>query len=228
MAKHRLVSIIIPTFNEAAEIVQTLKPMQSLRDSGHEVIVVDGGSTDQTCEIAAPLVDCIFKGTKGRAAQMHLGASQATHGIYWFVHADTGVQSDSIAEIQAAIQSGKKWGRFDVRLNAQKPVFRVVEAMMNFRSCLTGICTGDQGIFVEREIYQQIGGMPQQALMEDIEVSKRLLRQKKRPACIHRKIVTSARRWQQKGVIRTIVLMWWLRFAYFFGVSANQINRWYR
>jgi rSAM/selenodomain-associated transferase 2 len=159
---------------------------------------------------------------------MALGAARARHEILWFVHADTSVPKDAdVSILDALSQAGKRWGRFDVRLSGDQLPLRVVEWMMNWRSRVTGVCTGDQGIFVTRRAYDAVGGMPDQALMEDLELSRRL-RRAQRPACLTQRLVTSSRRWERRGILRTIVQMWSLRTAYALGVDPSRLNQWYR
>ncbi len=219
-------SVIIPALNEAQHIRETLRLLQPLRQRGHEVIVVDGGSNDDTVKLAIPLADVVLNASPGRAGQMAAGVDASHQPIIWFLHADTRIPADADHEIIHALQDNG-WGRFDVTLSGQHPLLRVVETMMNLRSCLTGIATGDQGIFVSRELYEMIGGMPHQPLMEDVEMS-RLLKCHGRPACIKLPLQTSSRRWEEKGILRTILLMWGLRAAYALGVPASRLSALYR
>jgi len=218
-----LVSIIIPVLNESEEISNTLRLLQPFRDQGHELIVVDGGSIDDTLSLAEPLVDILIHSEKGRALQMNAGAAIAHGDIFWFLHADTLVAEDSLVLLSSALSSGYDWGRFDVRLSGQQLLLRIVERMMNLRSCLTGIATGDQGLFMTRDVFDEVGGFPTIPLMEDIELSKKL-KKTGRPGCIKAAIVTSSRRWEQNGILRTIWLMWRLRLLYWLGVSAETLK----
>lgn len=215
-------SIVIPARNEAESIRDTLQPLQSLRGRGHEVILVDGGSHDDTLGVAAALVDRSLTAPAGRAGQMNAGAMCASGAILWFLHADTRVAPASDQVISAACGARDCWGRFDVRLSGRQPLLRLVERMMNLRSRLTGIATGDQGMFVTRALFERVGGFPDIPLMEDIELSKRL-RAVRRPLCLRQQVVTSSRRWEQQGIVRTIGLMWVLRLAYFLGVPAERL-----
>ena len=220
-------SIIIPTLNEAAQIEATLRGLTSLRERGAEVIVVDGGSGDATADVARPLSSEVLQGTaRGRAAQMNAGAAHAKGDVLLFLHADTKMPDDADALIAQALQD-RHWGRFDVTLDGRHPLLRVVEVMMNWRSRLTGIATGDQAIFVRRATFDAVGGFPNQPLMEDIDLSAKLKRVGK-PACLRAQVTTSARRWEKHGIVTTIVKMWWLRAAYFLGAKAETIARWYR
>lgn len=220
------ISIIIPALNEAVTIGATLKALQPMRVRGCEVIVVDGGSDDETLRIAKPLADKIMTSTRGRAAQMAVGADCASHPVLWFLHADTQVVPDADTYIHEAL-GAHDWGRFNITLSGCDLRFRLIENMINLRSCISGIATGDQGIFVRRQLYETIGGMPHLPLMEDVELSKRL-RTYGRPACLRTRLTTSSRRWEQRGILRTILLMWWLRTAYALGVPAGRLAKWYR
>ena len=220
------VSIIVPTFNEADNIVATLQPLQSLRQQGHEIIIADGGSDDATIKLARPLADHIIDSAKGRARQMNSGAQQAGGDALLFLHADTLLPSRAVELIQQGLQT-KQWGRFDVQLTGRQPVLRVIELMMNWRSGITGIATGDQAIFIKRELFNNIGGYADIAIMEDIAISK-TLRRHSRPACIKAKLTTSSRRWEQYGILKTVILMWRLRLAYFCGAKPEQLARLYR
>jgi rSAM/selenodomain-associated transferase 2 len=219
-------SIIIPVLNEAQHIRETLRLLQPLRKRGHEVIMVDGGSSDDTVELATSLADVVLNASPGRAGQMAAGVDASHHPIIWFLHADTQIPADADREIIHALQSSG-WGRFNVTLSGPHPLFRIIETMINLRSCLSGIATGDQGIFVSRELYEIIGGMPHQPLMEDVELS-RLLKCHGRPACIKLPVQTSSRRWEKNGILRTILLMWGLRAAYALGVPASRLAALYR
>ncbi len=221
-----IISVIIPAFNETSVITATLRVLQPLRAHGHEVIVVDGGSRDGTPRIAAPFADRVLVAPRGRARQMNAGAAVANGAVLWFLHADTLAPADAAEQIARAGGRGYSWGRFDVRLSSQKRLLRLVAWAMNRRSCLSGIATGDQGLFVERLLFKALGGYPDQPLMEDVELSRRLKRYG-RPACLLGPIVTSARRWERNGVWATIALMWCLRLAYFCGADARMLQRRY-
>lgn len=222
------ISIIIPTLNEAQHIESTLRCLEPLRKKGHEVIVIDGGSQDSTIQLAAATADAVITSVPGRAQQMNAGARAAKGDVLWFLHADTRVPVDAAEQIsQALTNPNNYWGRFDIRLSGRHFLLRVVERLMNLRSCVSGIATGDQGIFVRRACFEAIGGFPQIPLMEDVELSKRL-KKWSRPCCIHHKLVTSSRRWEKHGVVRTILLMWRLRLAYALGVSADKLAPLYK
>lgn len=219
-------SIIMPVLNEAAGIRAALKPLAPCRQRGVEVIVVDGGSTDGTPELARPLADRVMTAPRGRAAQMNAGAQAARGGILLFLHADTKLPSGADRLVIDGLASSQRpWGRFDVRIDGGGAL-ALVGLMMNVRSRLTGIVTGDQAMFATAEAFVRAGGFPDIALMEDIAVSKRL-KGLGRPLCLHQRVTTSGRRWRQRGVLRTIVLMWRLRLAYFLGAEPDTLARRY-
>jgi rSAM/selenodomain-associated transferase 2 len=221
------VTVIIPTLDEAANIAQALQRLQPLRARGHEVIVVDGGSTDATSDLAAPLADRVLRAPRGRARQMNEGARNARGDVLLFLHADTRLPDDADATIlEGLARSGRAWGRFDVAIEGNHPLLRVISAAMNLRSRVSAVCTGDQAIFVERSRFEAVGGFPPIALMEDIALSKRL-RRGSRPLCLRARAVTSGRRWEERGVWRTMALMWWLRLRYFLGASPERLRRVY-
>ena len=218
-------SIIVPVFNEAAGIAPALAALQGLRARGHEVIVADGGSSDATVDEARPLADSVLASPKGRATQMNAGARAATGNAFVFLHADTRLPERADALIEAALAT-HHWGRFDVRIDSAHPMLAVVGAMMNLRSRISGIATGDQAIFVARATFEAAGGFPTIALMEDIALSASLKRTG-RPACLEEKVATSGRRWENNGVLATIVLMWRLRLAWFLGANPERLARIY-
>ncbi len=223
----RRISIIIPTLNEGSGITSTLEQLAPWRADGHEVIVVDGGSGDETIVLARPLSDQVISSEPGRAHQMNCGAALAQGDIFLFLHADTQLPENGLRLILSALAAGEIWGRFDVRLSGQHPLFRVIEKMINWRSSFSGISTGDQAIFVLREQFESIGGFPEQPLMEDIELSRRL-KKIAPPFCIRTPLTTSSRRWEQRGILATILLMWRLRFLYWLGVDASKLAKMYR
>ena len=221
-------SVVVPALNEAAVIAATLRPLAPWRRLGHEVIVVDGGSADATPALAAPLADRVLAAPRGRARQMNAGAAASTGDVLLFLHADTRLPDGALDALRAAVERGARWGRFDVRIAGRSRWLAVVAALMNLRSRLTGIATGDQAIFVERAAFDAVGGFPDQPLMEDVELSRRLRRDAGRPACLRAKVVTSGRRWDERGVWRTIWLMWTLRWRYWRGTPADVLARAYR
>lgn len=217
-------SVIIPSLNEAATLVATLARLQAARARGVEIIVVDGGSGDGTIALAADWVDRVLTAERGRAAQMNAGARAAQGERLLFLHADTCLPDNFDQTITSALPvSQPAWGRFDVHIEGAHPMLRVIAWMMNQRSRLTGIATGDQGIFMTRAAFEAVQGFPQQNLMEDIEISKRLKRLA-RPVCLRQRVSTSGRRWEKNGIGKTIFLMWRLRLLYFFGVSPRHLN----
>ena len=222
-------STIIPTLNEAAGVGALLDALQPLRAQGHELVLVDGGSSDDTVELARPRVDRVLCTASGRARQMNAGAEAAGGDVLWFVHADTGLDARHAQALLQALAHApdKAWGRFDVRIRGRSPLLGLVARLMNLRSRLTGIATGDQGIFVRTGAFRQIGGYAEQPLMEDIELS-RALKRLSAPLCLRQRIQTSGRRWEQGGVIRTILLMWSLRLGYFLGLPPDRLVRLYK
>ena len=222
------ISIIIPTLNEADNIEHTLVVLQNMRQQQHEIIISDGGSSDNTVELATPLVDKIIHSAKGRALQMNTGALHATGDVLWFLHSDTIAPSyaDCLIE-QYLLKHNKYWGRFNVKLSGQQKLFRVIEKMINLRSCLTGIATGDQGIFINANVFKAIDGFKTMPLMEDVDISQRLIRHSGRPGCVKNTLLTSSRRWEQHGIIKTILLMWRLRLAYYLGAQPEQLAKYY-
>jgi len=220
------ISIIIPVLNEAEGIDDFLQSLQALRKLGHEVILVDGGSDDHTCELARPLVDKLLHSKRGRAKQQTLGVQHASGYIFLFLHADTRLPDLAEYRILKKLANGHYWGFFNVKLSGSHWLLRIIGKMMSWRSCLTGICTGDQAIFVKRSFYNKVNGIPDIVLMEDIEFSKRLSKAHK-PVCLEEKVITSSRRWEQKGIIKTVIFMWTLRLSYFFRVKPEILHKIY-
>ena len=221
-------SIVVPALNEADGIAATLQALAPLRERGAELIVVDGGSRDGTADRARPFADRVIDGPRGRARQMNAGAAQASAPNLLFLHADTRLPDRAdVLVVQALATHALAWGRFDVVIEGRTPMLRVVAALMNRRSRWTGIATGDQAMFMTRAAFDAAGGFPDQPLMEDIELSSRLKRQHA-PVCLRERVLTSGRRWEQRGVWRTIVLMWRLRLLYALGVGADRLAAWYR
>lgn len=223
-----MISIIVPTLNEAGTIEATLRQLQDCRKCGHEVIVMDGGSTDATVQLALPLADRVSHSAPGRACQMQAGADRARGDLLWFLHADTRIPDHACHAILAALAYGKRqWGYFGVQFPERNRLLALVAWMMNRRSRLTGIATGDQGIFVTRDLFRRVAGFRQIPLMEDIALS-RSLKQHSPPTCLDIKLTTSSRRWRRHGILRTILLMWSLRLAYFLGVSPVMLAKFYK
>ncbi|MGD8788419.1 MAG: TIGR04283 family arsenosugar biosynthesis glycosyltransferase [Burkholderiales bacterium] len=220
-------SIIVPALNEAGSIVSFLQSVREACNQPAEIIVADGGSDDATAALASTFCDRVVTSARGRAIQMNAGANVATGTILCFVHADSSLPPHADKHIRDALASGaSKWGRFDVRLSGNAPALRIVERMMNWRSRLSGIATGDQAMFMTRTVFDKVGGYPDIALMEDVAMS-RLLIAYSRPACLRQRLVTSSRRWEQQGILRTILLMWKLRLLYFLGADPARLAQSY-
>ena len=220
-------SIIIPVSNEVPVIVQTLSSLQPIRRRGHEVIVVDGGSDDKSFLIAAPFSDKVTQSLRGRSRQMNAGAELSTGEILLFLHADTFLPNNADQLIIEGMNGTRRlWGRFDVKLSGKHPLLRIIEFLMNWRSRLSYIATGDQGIFVKRDLFEKIGGFPEIDLMEDIALCK-MLKKYGRPLCLRQRVITSSRRWEEKGLFRTVLLMWFLRFAYFLKADPKRLAKLY-
>ncbi|MDZ4337917.1 MAG: TIGR04283 family arsenosugar biosynthesis glycosyltransferase [Pseudomonas sp.] len=222
-----LLSVVIPVRNEAQALPGLLDDLTDLRAIGAELILVDGGSSDGTCGLALGRVDQLLRTAPGRALQMNAGAAVACGEYLWFVHADTRVSVESLESLQGALKERPLWGRFDVRLSGPGLAFRVIGAMINLRSRLSGIASGDQGIFVARQHFEAMGGYAQMPLMEDLQLCRRL-KALAWPRCLRPPLSTSSRRWEQHGIWRTVVLMWCLRLAYYCGASPEKLARQYR
>jgi rSAM/selenodomain-associated transferase 2 len=221
-----LISIVVPVLNEEKKISNLLSHLQVFREQGHEIIVVDGGSRDNSLMLAQGSADSVIVSRSGRALQMNSGASIAKGNVFLFLHSDTVLPDDALQLISNNVQR-PFWGRFDIRLSSDKFIFRVIETFINLRSRLTSINTGDQAIFVDSQLFHSVGGFPEIALMEDIAISKKL-KSITSPICLKRRVITSSRRWENRGVITTVLLMWKLRLYYFFGVSPDKLNQLYR
>lgn len=221
-------SIIMPVLNEMPGLSHTLAALQAFRGAGAELIVVDGGSTDGSREAARQQVDQLLDSPPGRALQMNRGAASCSGDVLLFLHADTRLPTHALDEIERGLGAcGRAWGRFDIRLSGDRWPLRVVEWMMNWRSRWSGIATGDQVMFVRREAFDRVAGFPRQALMEDLVLSQRL-KTISPPLCLAGPVVSSSRRWEEQGTLRTIVLMWRLRLAWFLGADADALARRYR
>lgn len=215
-------SVVIPVRNDERALVRIL---ERLDGRGFEVIVVDGQSTDASLAVARQYGAVTLRCAPGRGQQLNLGFSHAQGAWIWLLHADSEV-SDAMLDFLKTLPPDPGWGRFDVRLLGSSPLLRTVGFLMNLRSRVTGICTGDQGIYVHRELIEGIGGIPELPLMEDIELSKRLKRHSP-PNCPRLKLVTSARRWENRGVVPTVLAMWGYRLAYWFGVDPERLAKRY-
>ena len=219
------VSVVIPTLNEAGSIARTLGRVRQA--SACEIVVVDGGSEDGTPESVRAYADQLVSAPRGRARQMNAGARAANGEALLFLHADT-IPPEQFSEliVEALADPEVVGGRFDVCVDAPGWLFRLIGSLMNIRSRLTGIATGDQGIFVRRAVFETIGGYPEWDIMEDLEFSRQLKRAGK-IACLRAQVKTSARRWQRHGITKTILLMWGLRLCHFLGVSPAALKTFY-
>ena len=217
-------SIIVPVLNEAAVIRDTLEPLQTLRETGHEVIVVDGGSHDDTVKIARDLADNILESESGRSRQMNLGATYASGDTFLFLHADTLLPPRVDIIFNSFSNEDEFWGRFDVSLSGRHWMFRIIEWLINQRSRHSGIATGDQAIFMSASLFHQVKGYPEITLMEDIAIS-RLLKKIYPPHCLRHRVITSSRRWEDNGIILTVFKMWKLRMLYTLGADPNSLAR---
>ncbi|MES2241922.1 MAG: TIGR04283 family arsenosugar biosynthesis glycosyltransferase [Pseudomonadota bacterium] len=221
-------SVVMPVLNEAAGLGAALQALAALRAGGAELIVADGGSSDHSAALAQAGGAQVVNAARGRALQMNAGAAQARGEVLLFLHADTVLPTSADALISKALADGSRvWGRFDVTITGRAAMLRLIAALMNLRSRRTGIATGDQAMFMTRAAFEAVGGFPAQPLMEDIEMSRRLLKLS-RPACLSAKVQTSGRRWESRGVWRTVLLMWRLRFAYWRGASPERLAKLYR
>ena len=221
-------AIIVPVLNEVQALPSLLKHLQHWQQRGAEVVLVDGGSSDTTVETARNDGFRVITAATGRAMQMNAGAQACHSANLLFLHADTRLPANADQSLQSVFETAPlSWGRFDVIIEGRSRLLPLIAFLMNNRSRLTGIATGDQAMFMSRELYNRVGGYPEQPLMEDIEISKRL-KQICAPVCLKQKATTSGRRWDTHGSWRTIVLMWQLRWAYWRGRSASQLAERYR
>ena len=223
------IAIVVPVFNEALVLPRLIGELTALRKAANpdfELVFVDGGSTDNTVALIENAGLHVIDSPKGRAWQMNTGAIETTADILLFLHADTQLPANALTAIAYSLVGDICWGRFDVRIAGKAWMLAVVSSMMNWRSRMTGIATGDQAMFMTRAAFKTIGGLPEQVLMEDIEASKRLC-QLSRPACIATPVITSGRRWENRGVWKTIFLMWRLRWAYWRGQSPQKLAELY-
>lgn len=220
-------SIIIPTLNECSFFTKQQRVLTTLLKEGHEIIVVDGGSDDGTLGLAEK-IGCKCISTKAsRGHQQHVGANTSSHHTLIFLHADTQLPSNAINDIRTSLDSSNSnWGRFNVEFTSNRCIFKVIAWFMNKRSCITGIVTGDHTLFVNRQLYFKCGGFSDTGIMEDIDLSKRL-KKYSRPICINNNVITSSRKWEHQGVIKTILIMWSLRLQYYFGASEESLIKQY-
>lgn len=222
-----MLSIIVPALDEAATIAAALARLAPLRARGAEVILADGGSSDDTVAHARPGADRLVAAPRGRGAQMNGGAAVARGDVLLFLHADTRLPDDADSLVLDGLaRSGRAWGRFAVQIAGSHPLLPVVARMMNLRSRLSGIATGDQAMFMRRQAFLQAGGFPDLPLMEDVAMSRRLKRISP-PLCLRARVTTSGRRWERNGLWRTVWLMWRLRLAFFLGAEPARLAREY-
>lgn len=220
-------SVIVPMLNEASGLPRLLSQLLPLQATGYQVLLVDGGSDDGSPQLARQAGMTVIEAPRGRAQQMNAGAALANNEVLLFLHADTLLPAEAGRLVTSALQNSQQvWGRFDVHIDGRPWMLRVVAFMINLRSRLSGIATGDQAMFVRRERFEQLGGFADLPLMEDIELSRRL-KQVSRPLCLRQKVLTSGRRWETRGVWKTIFLMWRLRYAYWRGVPASELAKAY-
>ncbi len=221
------VSIVMPVLNEAEHISARLLALNALlhrrQTISYEIIVVDGSSDDNSAALARAHATRVISAPRGRALQMNAGAAAACGEVLLFLHADTILPEHALEYVESGVNA---WGWFNVRLSGQNFMFRIIERMMSLRSRLTQVATGDQAIFVARKLFDRVGGFPELSLMEDVALSK-ILRKQTKPLPIQQSVITSSRRWQQYGIIKTVFLMWWLRLLYFLGVSPSHLARLY-
>lgn len=221
-----LLSVIVPVRNESSRCIPLLTQLQPLRDRGCEVIVVDGQSSDDTVRCALPLVDQLVESEAGRAKQMNVGAAEAKGKWLWFLHGDSYLPLDIMTWVHRLKHTDKGWGFFPIRLSGEAWPFRLIERCICWRSRWTKVATGDQGLFFSRSLFQSIGGFGNLALMEDVAISKRM-RKRCKPMVADYVLETSSRRWQQNGIVKTVLLMWGLRLAYFLGVPPRYLAKVY-
>ncbi len=214
-------SIVVPVLDEADAMAAHLDALTPLRARRVEVVVVDGGSRDGTVEQAQGQADRVLVAERGRASQMNAGARATRGDILLFLHADTRLPPGADELVREALADGRVWGRFDVRIEGGR-LLGLIAALMNLRSRLTGIATGDQAIFVTRAAFAAVGGYPDIPLMEDIVLSRRLKRLS-RPACLKARVTTCGRRWERNGAFRTILTMWRLRLAFYLGADPRAL-----
>lgn len=225
MAEHRL-SVVMPVLNDGLHLAALLQQLQPLRQRGAQLVVVDGGSDDDSVDIASRAADVVLSSERGRARQMNAGAAQADGQWLCFLHADTKLPGDIDQWYNILPTTERDWGFFPVRFDGEHPLLAVVAAGINWRSRHSRVATGDQGLWLRRELFDALGGFPDIALMEDVALSRRL-HSHARPCIWRSPLTTSSRRWQRDGIVRTVLFMWWLRIQYACGVKAAVLARRY-
>lgn len=224
-SSHTPISVILPVLNEEAGLSETLQALRRLAPD--EIVVVDGGSVDRTRDIAEREGALLVRSPAGRARQMNQGAGSASGEIVLFLHADTRLPPTALTDIRSALADDRcPGGRFDVALDGEGAIFKLIGALISLRSRWTKVATGDQAIFARRSVFEEIGGFPDIPIMEDIAFS-RALKKKGRVACLRSRVVTSARRWEAEGIWMTIFKMWLLRLLFLAGVSPSRLKRFY-
>jgi rSAM/selenodomain-associated transferase 2 len=219
------ISVIVPVLNEEKSIAASLMELQRLKPE--EMIIVDGGSSDETREICQRFGVELYLSHPGRAAQMNFGAQRASGDVLLFLHADTRLPPSAFDDIRAALQDRQVLGgRFDLELDSPRPLLKLIGFMISLRSRLSKVGTGDQAIFVRREIFAELGGYADIPLMEDVALS-RALKRRGAVACLRSRVVSSARRWEMEGIWRTVLKMWTLKTLYLLGISPVRLKRYY-
>jgi rSAM/selenodomain-associated transferase 2 len=219
-------AVLVPMLNEGRAIAPTLRALRTGAPTA-EIIVADGGSSDDSVAIARTLANSVIVARRGRARQMNDGVAAADGDVLAFVHADTLVPTDFASQIEAALDDPTVvGGRFDVRLDAAPPAYWMLSTLINWRSRVMRSATGDQAIFVRREVFERLGRYPDLEICEDIAFV-RSLRRAGRLACIRARVITSARRWQSHGIIRTVFRMWIIKALFLLGISPAWLKRHY-
>jgi rSAM/selenodomain-associated transferase 2 len=218
------VSVIIPALNEQSCLAHTLHLLRDHRP--HQIIVVDGGSTDATCEMART-ADLVLSGPRGRSAQMNHGAKHATGAVLLFLHADCSLEAGALVATEHCLRQGRVVaGCFRMEVQASGSAFRMIDAAATARVRLTGLIYGDQGLFVTRRCFEQVGGFPEMRLMEDVFLSLKL-RKLGKLAVAPRRIFVSPRRWRQQGVVRQTLRNWTLTALAAAGVHPDRLAAYY-
>ncbi|MDX8381892.1 MAG: TIGR04283 family arsenosugar biosynthesis glycosyltransferase [Ghiorsea sp.] len=218
-------AIVIPVYNEVKVLPKALKSLQELNVD--ELVFVDGGSTDGTQQVIEEAGFVCLQSEAGRAKQMNMGSESTISKIILYLHIDTSLSSSDISNIKKSYKHGYSSGRFNIKFTNGSITYRIISFFINMRSRFTKVSTGDQGIFVTRKAYEQVGGIPDLKLMEDVAFTKALKRVG-RVACLSDNLVTSSRRWENHGVMKTVWLMWKLRFLFWLGVDSNKLSQMYR